>query len=602
MAGKLPEKLKLEVIKMNKRRWAKAINALLALALVAMLMASLLPQPIQASPDPDWYNASWACRKKITIDYTKVAANLNNFSVLINITDPDLRDTAHEGHVGKSNGGDILFTSSDGTTKLSHEIEKYVPSTGELVAWVKVPTLSASNDTEIYIYYGNANAGDQWDPTGVWDSNFKGVWHLKENATGIGTLDLYNDSTSNANHGDDYVSATGKAGKINDGQEFDGVDDYVDCGNDASLNMKNNDFLISEWVKVDGGGDILAKGKTGNFKIKITDNNKLWVIIDGEDRHSSPILGIYCDNTHLYITDTNNHRVVKRLASNLSYVEDLNSLFATLYSSSDISNNWNHIAIRVTHDSPNVNLEIYLNGVLDSSVSNPTYSYLGGNNNLKIGGQVNYFNGTIDEVRISNTARSDKWISTTYNNQKDPATFYDKGPQENRSGMWVQTSRPDFEAGVLSNLTTTVGDVKLATGTTNGTLNSSTHNSGGTYDWGTISWNATIPAGASLKFQIRTTYSDYDTGFVGPNGSSNDYYETSGQDICSDHNGYQCIQYKAYFNGTEASTPTLYDVTITYNTGSPLPPIPELPSIFLLIIGLAALAGYLYLRTARHKR
>jgi hypothetical protein len=51
-----------------------------------------------------------------------------------------------------------------------------------------------------------------------------------------------------------------------------------------------------------------------------------------------------------------------------------------------------------------------------------------------------------------------------------------------------------------------------------GTLTSSTHDSGGTYDWGTISWNATVPAGTTLKFQIRTTHNGYDTGFVGPDG------------------------------------------------------------------------------------
>ena len=66
-----------------------------------------------------WYNSSWTYRKAITIDNTKVDANLTNFPVLISMTDPDLRDNA------QSDGDDILFTSSDGTTKLSHELEKY---------------------------------------------------------------------------------------------------------------------------------------------------------------------------------------------------------------------------------------------------------------------------------------------------------------------------------------------------------------------------------------------------------------------------------------------------------------------------------------------
>jgi hypothetical protein len=33
------------------------------------------------------------------------------------------------------------------------------------------------------------------------------------------------------------------------------------------------------------------------------------------------------------------------------------------------------------------------------------------------------FDGMIDEVRISNVARSDTWIKTEYNNQNSPTSF-----------------------------------------------------------------------------------------------------------------------------------------------------------------------------------
>jgi hypothetical protein len=35
-----------------------------------------------------------------------------------------------------------------------------------------------------------------------------------------------------------------------------------------------------------------------------------------------------------------------------------------------------------------------------------------------------YMNGGLDEVRISNIVRSAAWISTEYNNQSSPSTFY----------------------------------------------------------------------------------------------------------------------------------------------------------------------------------
>jgi len=42
------------------------------------------------------------------------------------------------------------------------------------------------------------------------------------------------------------------------------------------------------------------------------------------------------------------------------------------------------------------------------------------------------FNGIIDEVRVSNTARTADWIKTCYNNQGDPSTFHSVGDEESR--------------------------------------------------------------------------------------------------------------------------------------------------------------------------
>src|SRR5579875_367965 len=64
-------------------------------------------------------------------------APLSNFPVLISRTDADLKSAANGGLVQNSNGYDIIFTDSTETTKLDHEIEKYVASTGEVEMWVR---------------------------------------------------------------------------------------------------------------------------------------------------------------------------------------------------------------------------------------------------------------------------------------------------------------------------------------------------------------------------------------------------------------------------------------------------------------------------------
>jgi len=47
------------------------------------------------------------------------------------------------------------------------------------------------------------------------------------------------------------------------------------------------------------------------------------------------------------------------------------------------------------------------------------------------GGAANYFfSGGIDEVRISNIARSADWITTSYRNQNSPGTYLTFNNQE----------------------------------------------------------------------------------------------------------------------------------------------------------------------------
>src|ERR1700730_15256149 len=82
-----------------------------------------------------WYNSAWSSRKLVTIDHTKISggSSIGNFPLLFSVTDPDLRVTTSGGSIGKPDGSDILFTASDGVTKLNHEIESYNSSTGQLV-------------------------------------------------------------------------------------------------------------------------------------------------------------------------------------------------------------------------------------------------------------------------------------------------------------------------------------------------------------------------------------------------------------------------------------------------------------------------------------
>lgn len=149
---------------------------------------------VTVSPSLAWYNSNWQYRKSITIDHTKVPnTDQTDFPVLVNRnSDADLQVNA------LSTGNDILFTSADGVTKIPYQREYYNSSDGALTAWVKVPTVSASQNTTIYMYYGNPNASDQQSASTVWDANYAGVYHLTENSTSSGA---YKESKSGTING-----------------------------------------------------------------------------------------------------------------------------------------------------------------------------------------------------------------------------------------------------------------------------------------------------------------------------------------------------------------------------------------------------------------
>ncbi|MDH3602200.1 MAG: DUF2341 domain-containing protein, partial [Candidatus Tectomicrobia bacterium] len=135
---------------------------------------------------------SFGFRKSISIDNAQVSGStaLTDFPLLVNVTDADLRTTVKGGHVASSSGDDILFRVLDDATcggvglapcTLDHEIEKYDDETGNFVAWVRIPSLSATSDTTLYMYYGNSSiTAPIENPAGVWESNYKGVWHLHD--------------------------------------------------------------------------------------------------------------------------------------------------------------------------------------------------------------------------------------------------------------------------------------------------------------------------------------------------------------------------------------------------------------------------------------
>lgn len=102
-----------------------------------------------------------------------------------------------------------------------------------------------------------------------------------------------------------------------------------------------------------------------------------------------------------------------------------------------------------------------------------------------------------------------------------------------------------------------------------GTYTSQPFDTGGTAYFGALEWNATIPAGTSIRFQAHAADSPGNLSvhpYTGPGGTTSSYHDTSGQYISSACNGSRWIQYRAYLKTDNVSvTPELKNVTINYN-------------------------------------
>ena len=75
--------------------------------------------------------------------------------------------------------------------------------------------------------------------------------------------DVGRDDSGNGNDGTATGTAWTPAGKIDGALEFDGLDDYVDCGNSASLNI-THEITVAAWVNIDAvpadWTTVIAKG------------------------------------------------------------------------------------------------------------------------------------------------------------------------------------------------------------------------------------------------------------------------------------------------------------------------------------------------------
>ncbi|MHA2325297.1 MAG: DUF2341 domain-containing protein, partial [Promethearchaeota archaeon] len=343
----------------------------------------------------DWAFKVFRFRRNITFDSTQVSADLTNFPVLIEIFESDLHSLENV----QADGDDIIFVDSS-NTKLNHEIEyfdqEYNSTHAHLITWVNVPNLSSSSDTVITMYYGNPALPSQENSVDIWNNNYTGVWHLDE--VSGGHYDSAADLENGLIHGTVNQDTNGT---FDGGDELLGIstESWIEIENSPQM-ISNSAFTVEAWIYL----QTLPSTYVGLVQhSREADINWYGLWIDDNNR-------INCGWDW-------------RVGGNIP--------------GSSLSTGQWYYAV-ATYDG--TNRRLYLDGSLDAGPSSGSYATDSENWHIGTDGNGNYFDGTIDEVRISSAARSADWINTTYNNLNNPSGFYSIDEEEIYSNWWADKS------------------------------------------------------------------------------------------------------------------------------------------------------------------
>ena len=221
---------------------------------------------------------------------------------------------------------------------------------------------------------------------GVWDSNFKAVYHMSQDPDGDAS-DAIKDSTPNVNHGtpggtmltEDLVDS-----QVGKGLDFDGTDDYIDVGNGESLSFgaPADTFTLESIVKTsDSNSRIVCRSRQIDthmpYNLRVAGGYakfQRWNQPGGEDAFTDTNI-IVNDNVFHYVAFKNINASDHRL-----FVDGIDV--------KDDTTTWTY----------------------DNTTTQKTF--IGRWQNSTYGDA--WGTGIIDEIRISNIDRSNAWLKATY--------------------------------------------------------------------------------------------------------------------------------------------------------------------------------------------
>lgn len=316
-----------------------------------------------------WWDTDWSKRMAITVNNLDQATAFTNMPVLIRLNSSKISYADF-----LAGGADVRFTLDDHTTSLNYEIESW-NSTGESLVWVRIPTISASSQLTIYLYYDNVLASGAENAAALW-TGYSGIWNMKKS-------------------GANYVDSTGS------GKTAAPVGTITD-----STGPSGSSIYFNGASKIDTGynlAQIIGRTSTLSFWMRSTQvgNNTNWQApgitgIEQAGGGNDIFFGFVRADGTLAINAGNTGVV----ASNFIVNDD----------------NWRYVTMSRNETTGAV--KFYVNGVLNGSGTSETgyksSAFTGFGVIEDTGGTPNYFNGYLDSLRLRPAVETDARVKAEY--------------------------------------------------------------------------------------------------------------------------------------------------------------------------------------------
>jgi biopolymer transport protein ExbB len=334
-----------------------------------VLALLMLAGSLGSAPALAWWNDDWSFRKEITFDLSPagaaIAGSATDVPVLVRLSlgnFPYFADT-------KPDGSDLRFIASDDKSPLKFHIERYDAQAQIAFVWVTMPRLTAGANTDkVYLYYGNKDAAPAADAAGSFDKNQALVYHFGAAANAA------QDATAYKSEPTTFSAEITTASLIGSGVKFGGAQNVTIPATPTLRLLPNQGVALSAWVRIESP-------QSQAYVAQLAEGGRELVLgIEGAQAFAR-----YTDGTPVQAGST---------------------IALT-------TGEWHHLALTAGGGQ----LKLFVDGDLAGNAA-VTLNEIGGR--LTVGASAagaNYLAGELDELSVSNTARSDDWIKAAARSQ-----------------------------------------------------------------------------------------------------------------------------------------------------------------------------------------